>query len=471
MAKTNVTFVCQSCGAVYTKWQGRCDECGAWNSVIEETQTPHSPNAIKSTKSKLKSQINISELNSSHEEVPRIITGISEFDRVCGGGLVRASAVLLGGDPGIGKSTLLLQVVANCAIGGHKCLYVSGEEAASQISDRAKRLGVQNAPVSLATETELGRIIETLKSQKPDVAIIDSIQTLWTDTISAAPGTVSQVRTCVHELVRFAKTTGTAIILVGHVTKDGQIAGPRVVEHLVDAVLQFEGERGHHFRILRGLKNRFGATDEIGVFEMAGVGLLEVPNPSALFLDGRGKGHAGSVVFAGIEGTRPLLVEIQTLVAKTSFGSPRRAVVGWEPQRLAMILAVIETRCGIAFGAYDIYLNVAGGMKISEPAADLAVAAALISAISGVPLPDDCVVLGEIALSGDIRAVPRIEARLKEAKKLGFNRAIIPQVKASSTSAKANLGLSAIHTNSLADLVYTVTGETAPSLGDKNESE
>lgn len=466
MAKVQTSFNCQSCGATYGKWQGRCDECGEWNSLEEEIITPHSPNALKSDKNKIKKPIEVTDLKTTQDSPKRIITGIGEFDRVCGGGLVHSSAVLLGGDPGIGKSTLLLQVLANCANRGTKCLYVSGEEAVSQIQDRAKRLGAQDSNVQLATETELGRVIDTLKAQKPEVAIIDSIQTIWTDMIASAPGTVGQVRTCVHELVRFAKTSGTAIILVGHVTKDGQIAGPRVVEHLVDAVLQFEGERGHHFRILRGLKNRFGATDEIGVFEMASQGLLEVQNPSALFLDERGKGNPGSAVYAGIEGTRPILMEIQALAAKTSFGAPRRAVIGWETQRLAMILAVIETKCGIAFSSYDIYLNVAGGMKISEPAADLAVAAALISALSGNALPDDCVVFGEIALSGDVRSVPRSEIRLKEAEKLGFNRAIIPPIRKQGTSKIGETALLASHVSSLNDLVFQITGETPENLSE-----
>jgi DNA repair protein RadA/Sms len=357
----------------------------------------------------------------------RVVTGVTEFDRVCGGGLVEASAVLLGGDPGIGKSTLLLQAVAGAALRGASVIYVSGEEAAAQIQDRARRLGLASAPVRLATETRLEAIIDLLKREKPQLAVVDSIQTVWTEALTAAPGTVAQVRACAHELVRHAKKTGTALILIGHVTKDGQIAGPRVVEHLVDAVLHFEGERGHHFRLLRGLKNRFGPTDEIGVFEMGDAGLREVPNPSALFVDRRGNPRPGSAVFAGIEGTRPVLVEIQALAAPTGgFGAPRRAVSGWESTRLAMVLAVLETRCGIRFGGHDIYLNVAGGLKISEPAADLAVAAALVSALTGNALPADTVAFGEIALSGDIRPVGRADARLKEAQKLGFEQALTP---------------------------------------------
>ncbi|GIU67244.1 DNA repair protein RadA [Candidatus Phycosocius spiralis] len=400
---------------------------------------------------------------------PRLATGIGEFDRVCGGGLVAASSILVGGDPGIGKSTLLLQAVAGAALLDVKSVYVSGEEAVAQIQERAKRMGLEKASVQLAAETHLETILDGLKREKPHLVIIDSIQTVWTDTLTAAPGTVAQVRACAHELVSFAKKAGTIIILVGHVTKDGQIAGPRVVEHLVDGVLQFEGERGHHFRILRGLKNRFGPTDEIGVFEMGDTGLREVSNPSQLFLDNRGHSRPGSVVFAGIEGTRPLLVEIQALAAPTAFGAPRRAVVGWDATRLAMILAVLETRCGIAFGGRDVYLNVAGGLRITEPAADLAVAAALISALFDIALPEECVVFGEIALSGDVRPVTRAEARLKEALKLGFNKVYLPRAGATGMTASKStqvtrlvsgqFGMAQHVIATAADLVTSITGQ------------
>lgn len=436
MPRATATFVCQSCGAVHPRWQGRCDACGAWNTLVEEVA--ESPLGLsgpalspgKRARSGGSSSGTGPALVSLEAVTPapdRVVTGVTEFDRVCGGGLVEASAVLIGGDPGIGKSTLLLQAVAGAALKGASAIYVSGEEAAAQIQDRARRLGLAAAPVRLATETRLEAIVDILKREKPALAVVDSIQTLWTESLSAAPGTVAQVRTCAHELVRHAKKAGIALILIGHVTKDGQIAGPRVVEHLVDAVLHFEGERGHHFRLLRGLKNRFGPTDEIGVFEMGDSGLREVPNPSALFVDRRGQTRPGSAVFAGIEGTRPVLVEIQALVAPTGgFGAPRRAVSGWDSTRLAMVLAVLETRCGIRFGGHDIYLNVAGGLKISEPAADLAVAAALVSALGDVALPPDTVAFGEIALSGDIRPVGRMDARLKEAEKLGFEQAFTP---------------------------------------------
>ncbi|MFT6452750.1 MAG: DNA repair protein RadA/Sms [Halocynthiibacter sp.] len=351
---------------------------------------------------------------------------MAELDRVLGGGLVAASAVLVGGDPGIGKSTLLLQAAASFARRGLKCIYVSGEEASAQIRMRARRLGLADAPVKIATETNLRDILTTLETEMPDLAIIDSIQTMWADNVESAPGSVSQVRAAAHELTTFAKRMGISVILVGHVTKDGQIAGPRVIEHMVDTVLYFEGERGHQFRILRAVKNRFGPSDEIGVFEMTGAGLAEVLNPSALFLSERDKPAPGSVVFAGIEGTRPLLVEFQALVSPSPHSQARRTVVGWDGARLAMILAVLESRCGIPFAGLDVYLNVAGGIKISEPAADLAVAAALLSAREDAALPADTVIFGEISLSGALRPVGQTENRLKEASKLGFTTAIAP---------------------------------------------
>jgi DNA repair protein RadA/Sms len=357
---------------------------------------------------------------------PRIETGVEEFDRVCGGGVVPGSAILLGGDPGVGKSTLLMQVAGSAALRGAACAYISGEEAVEQVRARAQRMGLAKAPVKLAAETSLREILEGLKKDAFDLVIIDSIQTLWSDAHEAAPGSVTQVRAAAGELVRLAKKRGVAIVLVGHVTKEGTIAGPRVIEHMVDAVLAFEGERGYPFRILRGAKNRFGATDEIGVFEMGDAGLTEVKNPSALFLNTAGERAAGAAVFAGIEGSRPVLVEFQALVAPSAYGTPRRAVVGWDSGRLAMILAVLEARCGLGFGDRDVYLNVAGGLRISEPAADLAAAAALVSSALDQALPQDCVVFGEISLSGEVRPVSRMDARLKEAAKLGFRRALAP---------------------------------------------
>ena len=418
-------FTCTSCGATHGKWSGRCEGCGAWNTIVEEVPLSVSPGR-QALGSKRGAAIALSELCASEAPPPRTACGMVELDRVLGGGLVSASATLVGGDPGIGKSTLLLQAAARFAAQGLKTLYVSGEEAPAQIRMRAARLGLSQAPVRLAAATSLRDILTTLEAERPGLVIIDSIQTVWADTVESAPGSVAQVRASAHELTAFAKRRGAAVMLVGHVTKDGQIAGPRVVEHMVDTVLYFEGERGHQFRILRAVKNRFGAADEIGVFEMTGRGLAEVANPSQLFLAGRGTPAPGSVVFAGIEGTRPLLVELQALVAPTPHPQPRRAVVGWDGARLAMILAVLEARCGVPFAGLDVYLNVAGGIRISDPAADLAAAAALLSAREDVPLPTEAAVFGEISLSGALRPVPQTENRLKEARKLGFTTAIVP---------------------------------------------
>ena len=424
MAKP-LTFTCTACGAAASKWSGRCEACGEWNSIIEEAPLSAGP-AKKSLGAARGRTISLSDLSSEEAPPPRTGSGIAELDRVLGGGLVPASAVLVGGDPGIGKSTLLLQAAASFARKGLKSLYISGEEASAQVRMRAQRLDLADAPVKLATETNLRDILTTLESEAPDLAIIDSIQTMWADNVESAPGSVSQVRAAAHELTTFAKRKGTAVILVGHVTKDGQIAGPRVVEHMVDTVLYFEGERGHQFRILRAVKNRFGPADEIGVFEMTGAGLAEVTNPSALFLSERDTPAPGSVVFAGIEGTRPVLVEFQALVSPSPLSQPRRSVVGWDGGRLAMILAVLESRCSVPFTGLDVYLNVAGGLKIGEPAADLAVATALLSAREDAAIPADTVIFGEISLSGALRPVSQTENRLKEAGKLGFTTAIAP---------------------------------------------
>jgi DNA repair protein RadA/Sms len=423
MARDGAVYACQSCGAVQSKWSGQCPACQAWNSLAEEVSA-RPPGALSTTKASRTRGLQFQGLESDTPAPPRIVTGVDEFDRVCGGGVVPGSAILIGGDPGVGKSTLLLQVCASAALRGASCAYISGEEAVEQIRSRAERMGLVKASVQLAAETSLRDILDGLKRDNFDLVVIDSIQTLWSDAHEAGPGTVTQVRACATELVRLAKKKGVAILLVGHVTKDGQIAGPRVVEHLVDAVLSFEGERGYPFRILRGAKNRFGATDEIGVFEMGDVGLREVKNPSALFLNEGGERAAGAAVFAGIEGSRPVLVEFQALVSPSAYGTPRRAVVGWDSGRLAMVLAVLESRCGLGFGDKDVYLNVAGGLRITEPAADLAAAAALASSALDIALPQDCVVFGEVSLSGEVRPVSRMETRLKEAAKLGFGRAL-----------------------------------------------
>src|SRR5687768_9545434 len=414
MAKPRKRYVCQACGSVSSRWQGQCAECSEWNTLVEDMGAVVTPFAARHN---LRSGGRPFELVGLDAEVAlpeRMSSGIAEFDRAIGGGLVRGSATLIGGDPGIGKSTLLLQAAAHVASRGIPVAYVSGEEAADQVRLRARRLGLGNAPVMLAAAT-------------PGLLVIDSIQTMHSDLIEGAPGTVSQVRASAQELIRFAKESGSALVLVGHVTKDGAIAGPRVLEHMVDTVLAFEGERSHQYRILRATKNRFGGTDEIGVFAMQEEGLSEVANPSALFLTHRGEAVSGAVVFPALEGTRPVLVEIQALTVRLASGAtPRRAAVGWDSGRLAMILAVLEARCGLSFSTAEVYLNVAGGYRLSDPAADLAVAAALVSALAERPVPPETVTFGEVSLSGELRPVAHAGLRLKEAAKLGFDHALVP---------------------------------------------
>jgi DNA repair protein RadA/Sms len=455
VAKNRSQFVCQSCGAVSGRWQGRCDACGDWNTIVEELVDSGVGAGPKAAKSNGR-PANLVPLSGETESAARVVTGLAELDRVTGGGFVKGSALLVGGDPGIGKSTLLLQSAAALANKGKRVVYVSGEEAVAQVRLRAQRLGLAEAGVLLAAETNVEIILATLENgPPPDLVIIDSIQTLWTDRVDSAPGTVTQVRTSAQALTRFAKKSGAAVVLVGHVTKDGQIAGPRVVEHMVDAVLYFEGDSSHTFRILRGVKNRYGATDEIGVFAMTERGLEQVANPSALFLDQRDKDAAGSAVFAGMEGTRPLLIEIQALVAPSPLGTPRRAVVGWDSSRLSMVLAVLETRCGVRIGANDIYLNVAGGLKINEPAADLAVAAALISSLTGSPLPADAVYFGEISLAGGIRPVVHGSIRLREAQKLGFGSVVTGKL----GNGDRNNGLDVTEYAQLSDMVSRIAAQ------------
>ncbi|WP_435137918.1 DNA repair protein RadA [Pseudopelagicola sp. nBUS_19] len=458
MAKLKNQFTCSSCGSVTTKWSGRCEGCGEWNSILEEAPLSSGPSSSTLGTARGR-RMELSDLSSEETPPPRTVSGVTELDRVLGGGLVPASATLVGGDPGIGKSTLLLQAAARFSRMGLKTIYVSGEEASAQVRMRAQRLGLTQSPVKIAAETNLRDILTTLDEERPQLAIIDSIQTMWSDSVGSAPGSVSQVRAAAHELTAFAKRKGIAVVLVGHVTKEGQIAGPRVVEHMVDTVLYFEGERGHQFRILRAVKNRFGPADEIGVFEMTGKGLAEVSNPSALFLSDRGQPTPGSVVFAGIEGTRPVLVELQALVAPSPHSQPRRTVVGWDGGRLAMILAVLEARCGIPFTGLDVYLNVAGGLKISEPAADLAVATALISAREDSTLSANTVVFGEISLSGALRAVSQTENRLKEAQKLGFSSAIAPK---GGKSINVD-GIKLNHMTDLASFVAETFGAAGPA--------
>jgi DNA repair protein RadA/Sms len=428
MAKPKSRYICQSCGSVSHRWQGQCADCEQWNSLVQEGAEVSSIFAAKHNLQSGGRVVPLVGLETPAALPDRLPSGIAEFDRAIGGGIVAGSALLVGGDPGIGKSTLLLQVAARLASEGRSVVYVSGEESAEQVRLRAIRLGLGAAPVRLAAATSVRDILTTVGDEAPALLVIDSIQTMHSDLIEGAPGTVSQVRASAQELVRFAKEHGTAVVLVGHVTKDGTIAGPRVLEHMVDTVLSFEGERSHQYRILRACKNRFGGTDEIGVFAMEGAGLAEVPNPSALFLTNRDEAVSGTSVFPAMEGTRPVLVELQALTVRLASGaSPRRAAVGWDSGRLAMILAVLEARCGLSFATFEVYLNVAGGYRLSDPAADLAVAAALASALSERPVAPDCVILGEIALSGEIRAVAHAGLRLKEAAKLGFTRAWVPK--------------------------------------------
>ena len=427
MAKLKSRYVCQACGSEQHRWQGQCPDCAEWNTLVQEAAN----DSVFAARHNLQGggrAIELVGLDAAVALPERMRTGIEEFDRAVGGGIVPGSAMLLGGDPGIGKSTLLLQVAARLASSGREVVYVSGEEAADQVRLRAIRLGLGGAPVRLAAATSVRDILTTVgQGEPPAMLVIDSIQTMHSDLIEGAPGTVSQVRASAQELVRFAKERGTALVLVGHVTKDGTIAGPRVLEHMVDTVLGFEGERSHQYRILRAAKNRFGGTDEIGVFAMEGAGLKEVPNPSVLFLTQRGEPVSGTAVFPALEGTRPVLVEIQALVVRLASGAtPRRAAVGWDSGRLAMLLAVLEARCGISFATSEVYLNIAGGYRLSDPAADLAVAAALVSALSERPVPQEAVLMGEVALSGEIRPVAHAALRLKESAKLGFERGWVP---------------------------------------------
>lgn len=420
-------FICNNCGAIHKKWVGKCESCGTWN-CIEESTAVTGIGARPNLRSMVGKEILLTALDGEIETLPRIKTGIDELDRVTGGGFVPGSAILLGGDPGIGKSTLLTQTCNALNKANFNVVYVSGEESIAQIKLRSKRLNITETNVKVAAETNVENILATLaKLDKLDLVIIDSIQTLWSDIVESAPGTVTQVRASVQEMIRFAKNTNTTVILVGHVTKEGQIAGPRVVEHMVDSVLYFEGDKTHHYRILRTIKNRFGPTDEIGVFEMTSIGLQEVANPSLMFLNYRSENAPGTSVFAGIEGTRPILVEVQALSAPSSLGIARRSVVGWDTNRLSMILAVLTAYCNIRLNNHDIYLNIAGGYKTNDPALDLAAAASLISAISNTPLSPENIYIGEVSLSGTIRPCSLLAQRIKEAHKLGFKHAIIAQ--------------------------------------------
>lgn len=423
MIKSKKQFICQSCGNIYSRWIGKCEQCNQWNTIVEENNSKPSGVLSKSTGKK----INFEKLNDVNYEYSRIKTNLNELDRVIGGGFVPGSVTLIGGDPGIGKSTLLLQLVGKLSYQKEKCIYVSGEESLSQIKMRADRLGVNNNEIEFASITNASDIAITINSeQKRCVLVIDSIQTMYLPQLDSSPGTVSQVRASAHELILAAKKTNTILILIGHLTKDGAIAGPKVLEHMVDTVLYFEGDNNFQYRILRSFKNRFGANNEIGVFEMLSNGLKEIVNPSAMFLSDRQKNISGTSIFAGLEGTRPILVEIQALVTHSTLATPRRVIVGWDISRLAMLCAVLEARCKIHLSNMDIFLNIAGGIKLFEPAADLAVAAAIISSVKNIPLSFSSVFFGEVGLSGEIRKVNQPELRIKEASKLGFNKINLP---------------------------------------------
>ncbi len=431
MAKAKTAYVCNQCGAEHTKWQGQCEACGAWNTLSEFVVEAAKPAAVKRAGYAGAAEppriVALTDVAAEAETRTRI--GIGELDRVLGGGLVDGSVVLVGGDPGIGKSTLLLQMLGAVGV-GMRSLYVSGEESISQIAARAQRLGLPLAHLRCLAETCVERIIEHAQKDAPRVLVIDSIQTIWTELLTAAPGSVSQVREAAARLVRFAKETGTSIFLVGHVTKEGGIAGPRVLEHMVDAVLYFEGESGSRFRVLRAFKNRFGAVNELGVFAMSDKGLREVPNPSSIFLSAHGAPTPGSAVMVTREGTRPLLVEVQALVDQSSLGNPRRVALGLEQNRLAMLLAVLHRHGGAAVYDQDVFVNVVGGIRVQETAADLPVLLAVLSSFRDRPLPDKLVAFGEVGLSGEIRPVPNGEERLREAATHGFLKAIVPKANA-----------------------------------------
>jgi DNA repair protein RadA/Sms len=425
MARQKTQYVCTECGGASAKWQGQCPQCGAWNTLVESVTEPAA--------SRFASIAPTSEVHSLGEiaaaELPRESTGVTEFDRVLGGGLVPGGVVLIGGDPGIGKSTLLLQALAAMAP-RMKVLYVSGEESAAQVALRARRLGVETSRVRLMAEIALEKILAALETERPEVAVIDSIQTLYAADLQSAPGSVAQVRECAAQLTRAAKRSGVSLVLVGHVTKEGALAGPRVLEHMVDTVLYFEGDSHSSFRLVRAVKNRYGAVNELGVFAMTDRGLRGVANPSALFLSQHDAQVPGSCVLVTQEGTRPLLVEVQALVDTAHVPNPRRLAIGLEPQRLALLLAVLHRHAGIATFDQDVFVNAVGGVRIEEPAADLAVLAAIVSSIRNQPLPRGLVAFGEVGLAGEVRPAPRGQERLREAAKLGFSRAIIPKANA-----------------------------------------
>lgn len=422
--RLNIYFICQNCGSVSPKWLGKCPDCNEWNTYAEETAEKKSS---KATSRSVNSSTPVSIRDISLSDTRRFRTEIDELDRVLGGGIVPGSSILVGGDPGIGKSTLALQVLNNIAGTGNKVLYVTGEESPRQLKLRADRLKLDCDNLMLIAETNLENILDTIQYENADVVIIDSIQTITTDEMSSSPGSVGQIRECGAKLVNFGKLKDTSFIIIGHVTKEGAIAGPKVLEHLVDTVIYFEGGKGHTYRILRAIKNRYGSTNEIGVFEMHDMGLEQVSNPSEIFLSERPRNTSGSVVIPSIEGTRPILVEIQALVSTCSFGVPRRTTIGVDSNRVSLLTAVLEKIAGIQVTGQDIFMNVAGGVTIDEPAIDLAICLALVSSFRNTPVPPDTVIFGEVGLSGEVRGVSHVEQRLQESAKLGFKRCLMPK--------------------------------------------
>ena len=427
MKKSKTSFFCQHCGYMSPKWLGKCPSCNGWNCFAEEL--------VVQTDSGSRAEMKFDGKPLPIEDIPaqegqRTLTGITEIDRVLGGGIVSGSAILIGGEPGIGKSTLMLQVMKNLAENGHKVLYVSGEESAHQIKLRSNRIGATTKNLLLLVEVSLERILEQIKKVEPAIVVIDSIQTVYSGDLMSAPGSVGQVREASSRLILFSKKNGIPVFLVGHVTKDGSIAGPKVLEHMVDTVLYFEGDSGHAYRIIRSIKNRFGPTNEIGVFEMQEKGLKEVPNPSAFFLEQRPQNVPGSVVVPSLEGTRPILVEIQALVSATNLGMPRRTAIGVDHNRVSLLVAVLDKICGMHLGGSDIFINVAGGIRVEEPAVDLGVVAAMASSFLDRPVDSRTVILGEVGLTGEVRAVSQIEVRVKEAARLGFSRCVVPKTNA-----------------------------------------
>ena len=424
MAKIKTSYICSECGFESPKWYGKCPSCGEWNTLNEELNSQQTKNSFSNSFSTVNQVLALDDICGENDE--RIPTKIEEFDRVLGGGIVKGSLVLLSGDPGIGKSTILLQICQNLGSKGQKILYVSGEESANQIKLRAVRIGVTTNNLFILSQTDLATIVECIKAEKPDIVIIDSIQTMVYEQVNSSAGSITQVRECTNVFMHTAKGLGIPIFIVGHVNKDGAIAGPKVLEHIVDTVLYFEGERNYSYRILRGVKNRFGSTNEIGVFEMTADGLKEVLNPSLMMISGRPKNTSGTCVACFMEGTRPILAEVQGLVCATGFGTPRRMSTGFDYNRMSMLLAVLEKRAGYFFNNMDAYVNVVGGLKLDEPAADLTVALALVSSLKDKAVDDKTIAFGEVGLAGEIRAVNNCEQRISEAKRLGFERCIIP---------------------------------------------